>query len=243
MQFYYSLLNYIEETAPFISKYKSSYAKRIIFQFHYSFAIPTDEAIRKINKLSIGKKIVEVGAGRGLWAFLLATLGTNITCYDNLSWFSNCEDLINLINYPYYPVTNQNHTDIDYSSFDILLLIWPPRDLDNKMASETLSLFTGNILVYVGEIHEILKFEDLSTPNPYKFDKDDYWVRMNKPAPKMNEGELYIFPQTGDFEFHKILHEKWIMKEKISIPNLISKRKKHMFNIEYKDAVYIFERR
>jgi hypothetical protein len=45
----------------------------------YAWAVPTDEALDAIAKLS---PIVEIGAGTGYWAALLSTRGADVIAYD-----------------------------------------------------------------------------------------------------------------------------------------------------------------
>ena len=108
----------------------------------------------------------------------------NIKCYDDFSWFHKNESL-----YSYYPIRHAKYISPDYDA-EVLLLIWPPPN--TNMASHTLSLFKGNILVYIGEIHEKICFDCNTIPNPINFDKDTYWVKMNKPPPDIQKNELYI---------------------------------------------------
>lgn len=64
-------LSYIQDTM-----------RRPPFVYNYSWAIPTPEAITEIAKFVGTDKCLEVGAGRGLWAFLLKEAGVSITATD-----------------------------------------------------------------------------------------------------------------------------------------------------------------
>ncbi len=110
---------------------------------HYSWAVPTEEALQTITDLS---PIVEVGAGTGYWGRLLAERGAHILCldaylgeenhYKHKTTFGNVfrgdERVLNHM----APRTN-------------LLLCWPP--FRDPMAANAVKLFRGRYLVYVGE--------------------------------------------------------------------------------------------
>lgn len=101
----------------------------------YSWAVPNQEVIEVIASYS---PIVEIGAGAGYWAFLIQQLGGEICCYDikppEQVWFKVQEG---------GPEKIQDH--LDYTLF----LCWPP--CDESMAMDCLKLYSGKILLYVGE--------------------------------------------------------------------------------------------
>lgn len=108
----------------------------------YAFAIPTKEAIKEISKYS---PIIEIGAGSGYWASLLKKQGAEVLAYDK------------------YPKDNKykftkKYTDVSKGSEEILkslnpsyslLLCWP--NFDNDFAYNSLKLFKGKNLIYIGE--------------------------------------------------------------------------------------------
>lgn len=55
------------------------------FVYNYSWAIPSREAIKEIVCFVGTDKCLEIGAGRGLWAFLLQEAGVSIIATDNYS--------------------------------------------------------------------------------------------------------------------------------------------------------------
>lgn len=102
----------------------------------YSWAIPSDESVLKIASYS---PMIEVGAGTGYWAWLLAQAGAKVSAYDQSEnsvprWF-----------------------DVDLGQSDILsgrresslFLCWPP--YQTKMATEALHHFDGHRVIYIGE--------------------------------------------------------------------------------------------
>lgn len=116
----------------------------------YSWAIPTEEALRQIAGLS---PIVEMGAGTGYWASLLKKMGADIVAYDRAPPGS-LRSLVSACN-PWHvgskqhakvlhgtPETLKEHSD------KTLLLCWPPR---GPMARQCLKHWKGQNLVHIGE--------------------------------------------------------------------------------------------
>ena len=116
----------------------------------YSWAVPTEEALRRIVELS---PIVEMGAGTGYWAMLLKKMGADVKAFDRAPPGS-MESLVAACN-PWHiggkqhtkvaagtPETLKNHAD------RTLLLCWPPR---GPMAHQCLKHWRGKYLVHVGE--------------------------------------------------------------------------------------------
>lgn len=108
----------------------------------YAFAIPTKEALKEISKYS---PIVEIGAGSGYWASLLKKNGAEILAYDKYH-----KD--NKYNF------TKKYTEVLQSDEKILktldpsynlLLCWP--NYDNNFAYNSLKLFKGEFVIYIGE--------------------------------------------------------------------------------------------
>lgn len=103
---------------------------------HFSWAVPTDQAIATICESSTG--MVEIGAGCGYWAWLMRQAGLPVAAFDvappAFTWsrVDPGDERVAM----YYP----GHT---------LFLCWPPWNSD--MAANALSLYRGNRVVYVGE--------------------------------------------------------------------------------------------
>ena len=108
----------------------------------YSWAIPNEEAIAAIVSHS-PNGVVEIGAGRGYWAYLLAQVGCPIVTYD-----VKCHDE-SYYNDNWFPVLF-GEADMAKHYYDrTLLLCWPP--YCQPMAEEALLSYTGNTVAYVGE--------------------------------------------------------------------------------------------
>jgi len=111
----------------------------------FSWAIPTPDVVNKIYKATLGKKILEVGAGNGLWSKLLKMSGSEIVATDSFESHGFTEDRT------YLPVHNLDAvTAIKQNrDCDVLMLIWPAYDTD--MAEKSLKEFKGSTIVYIGE--------------------------------------------------------------------------------------------
>lgn len=124
----------------------------------YSWAIPTEEVIKKIVEWS---PIIEIGAGLGYWASLVDQLGGQIKAYDSYSeGWESYEDLPK-----HFKVERMGEIDLDYS--DTLFLCWPPYAED--MAETAIRMKKWTRIIFVGEgaggctgndeFHEILENE------------------------------------------------------------------------------------
>jgi len=116
------------------------FERRLEFVKKYSWAIPNDDALDFLVSVS---PIVEIGAGTGYWASLIQEKGGTIYPFDiqpyNNAW---CDG---------------NHTDVFLGGPESVLnfqdctlfLCWTP--YDDTLASDTLKLYTGDRVVFVGE--------------------------------------------------------------------------------------------
>jgi len=125
----------------------------------YSWSIPDPVSVAFVAE-HLGHKSVEMGAGTGYYAWLLAQAGVDILCYDiappsiatDNHYHSPRADRYGdfsgeTVN-TYHPVLQgtpdllQHHTDRS------LFLCWPPM---SEMASQCLASYKGDKLVYIGE--------------------------------------------------------------------------------------------
>lgn len=124
--------------------WSSKYEARGPLVLKYSWAIPNDEAIEVVRRYS---PIVEVGAGTGYWASLIAAAGADIRAFDSSP-----------------PRFSKNHFYHDTTWFHVerghatvaarfphrtLFLCWPP--YDTGMAAATLRAYRGKHVIYIGE--------------------------------------------------------------------------------------------
>jgi hypothetical protein len=116
----------------------------------FAFAIPTDLALAVIADWS-PNGVVELGAGTGYWASLLAALGVDVVAYDRAPpgspdnrWFHSST--------PWFPVAQGDESIVARHADRTLLLVWPTRD--EVWAADALDRFHsagGDTVVVVGE--------------------------------------------------------------------------------------------
>lgn len=124
-----------------------SIAARNVLCGRYSWAIPTEKAIKKIIQYG---PLVEMGAGSGYWAKLIKLLGGKITCYDRFPppngfnvWHSE--------GIRYFRINKGNPEVLARYDKRTLFLCWPPHG--DKMASQCLHYWRGKHLIYIGEFY------------------------------------------------------------------------------------------
>lgn len=116
--------------------------KRVDLTKEYSFAIPNRKAIRAIADMS---PVVEIGAGTGYWASLVAQAGGRIEAFDRALVRNGYKFKTH-----HHPVKEGTETVLDnYDQAWTLLLCWPC--YNEPFAFNALSRFRGDNLVYVGE--------------------------------------------------------------------------------------------
>ena len=102
----------------------------------YSWAVPNEAAIDAVRRHA--PSVVEVGAGNGYWAHLLAQAGVDVVAYDvdppSPQWF---------------PVRRGATDAVAQHAERALLLCWPPRL--TEMATQAVMAYAGETLIYVGE--------------------------------------------------------------------------------------------
>ncbi|MGY1869840.1 hypothetical protein ACW9HK_32600 [Nocardia gipuzkoensis] len=127
-----------------------------ILQGAYAYAIPSPETLDWVAAFSEGRTVVELGAGRGYWARLLADGDIDVRAFD-----SEPPDKVANASFPtangqldaWYPVGGLDEFDAELNGDSVLFLCWPP-GWGDPMASKALELFEargGERLIYVGE--------------------------------------------------------------------------------------------
>jgi uncharacterized UPF0146 family protein len=160
---------------------QKEWERRGYFTKHYTWAVPNKTAIQKIKKFAKGEKILEVGAGLGLWSSLLQESGADIIATDDFSWKKKNHDKRNFTKVEKLNVQNSLNK---YNDADVLLLVWPP--YDNPMANNALKKFKGNKLIYIGE------GEGEATAN------DNFYDRLEKHWKQVDEYDIPGWVYTHD---------------------------------------------
>jgi len=120
----------------------TQYDRRRAFIASYAWAIPTRNAIEHIATALGDLKLLEVGAGIGLWAKLLSDAGVSVIATDGVSplqkpWFD--------IEVAEAAAAVESHRDCR-----ALFLCWPA--FKDSCAHRALTAFEGDLLVYAGDV-------------------------------------------------------------------------------------------
>ena len=113
----------------------------------YAWAIPDYESIVQIAAFT--DRILEIGAGTGLWAKLIHAAGVS-----RIIATDEAESTLHIVRHgSFYPIHRMNHKRATriYRNEYTLMLCWPT--YDTPMASESLERHVGDRLVYIGESH------------------------------------------------------------------------------------------
>lgn len=116
----------------------------------FGFAVPDDAALDVIARHS-PNGVVEVGAGLGYWAKLLAERGVDVVAYDTVpppspdnQWFAGVD--------PWYPIAAGDQRVAAEHPDRTLLIVWPTCNEDWGADAALLhALAGGQRLAYVGE--------------------------------------------------------------------------------------------
>lgn len=154
----------------------------------FACGVPTDEAIARIKQEAPAAGIVSIAAGGGYWENLIWKAGVDVVAYDAYPFGYPDSICMN----DWYPVQCGDEDSVLRHQERALFLCWPPGS--NALAARTLALYTGDVLLYVGEMrggwHADDAFFDM-------LDRD--WSRVGVvelptwPSPKDCSDRLYVF--------------------------------------------------
>lgn len=116
-----------------------SFRSRQYFIKEYSWAIPSKKSINELVEIIGNKKVLEIGAGTGLWAYLLSYYGINIIATD--------------ISPPNYCFTKVEKLNSELAAkkykYDVLFICWSHFESDAD--KEAIENFNGDLIINVGE--------------------------------------------------------------------------------------------
>jgi SAM-dependent methyltransferase len=115
----------------------------------YAWAIPTEEAVRRITKLS---PICDLGCGTGYWAYLLGQIGAKVVAVDSNPPLDGANDYHHARKstlHHWVPVVRGSASTFVVPRSHALMLCWPP--YSTSMASVALRRYRGSRLIYIGE--------------------------------------------------------------------------------------------
>ena len=142
------------------NKWQEQEKRRKFFIKKFGFSIPSKKAVEKIAEWVKGGKIIEIGAGRGLWARLLSDIGVAVEASDyqsilNNTWLAKEEDDVKDENtfHPIQEMHGKEHAKLGGAS-DTLMFVWPDfREQDDgaDWQSDAIKIFAGNKIIFIGE--------------------------------------------------------------------------------------------
>ena len=133
------------------------------FIYNYSWVLPTLNFLEKIqNFIQKEYEVLEIGAGTGLWSYLLSEMDIKIRAVDNYVW----KDI--QFN-KFFNVENKTMKEIKemIPNYKIIMMVWPTNKDDSSY--EYLKLFTEN----GGE--KLILIKDYSYPNDNITATEDFY--------------------------------------------------------------------
>lgn len=115
------------------------------FTTRYAWAIPSPGDITWMKSLLDGRGLVEIGAGAGYWAWQARQAGIDVIAYEPAA----AADNIHVEVEPFTELADGDHTAAARHPDRALLVCWPT--YSHPWAGEGLSLYQGDLLIYVGE--------------------------------------------------------------------------------------------
>lgn len=156
------LYSTIEYMGPIQSRFapvdfRKNYDKMVLFRHRFGYAVPSREAIEEIASWSKGGKILELGAGRGLWARLLKDAGADVEASDpnppdSNFYFSHGGIVTDYTFTKVLQISGEDHAK-SAGPNDVLMLVWPSHEdsTPEDWQQSALRNFKGRRLVFVGE--------------------------------------------------------------------------------------------
>lgn len=133
--------------------------RRSLFLRRFAYAVPTTEAIDEILEFLAGDSVLEIGAGRALWAFLLQLAMAKVEATDRWTPMESGYESFKDNNHTY---THVRHVEArlaaELTAHPCLMAIWPP--YANAMAVDALRVFRGDKVIYIGEIQGCTASDD-----------------------------------------------------------------------------------
>ena len=141
-----------------MEKYLDLFNYRLILTRKYAWAVPDEVAIKLISEFS---PLIEIGAGIGYWAKLIAEVGGDILAFDTEE---NWETMKIAGDFEEISKKTGVQVDLEYKWFDVqvgdeetikqypdrtLFLCWPP--FQSEMGLNCLKKYTGEYFIFVGE--------------------------------------------------------------------------------------------
>jgi hypothetical protein len=120
---------------------QSQFDRRRAFVASYAWAVPTPEAVELIASALAGRRVLEVCAGNGLWAMLLADAGLEVIATDGA--------IPGQVRHFEVRQVEALAAVQAYRCCEALMLCWPP--FKDACAVRALRAFEGDRVLYVGD--------------------------------------------------------------------------------------------
>jgi hypothetical protein len=128
--------------------------RREVYVKHFGFSVPSLQSVKQIAKYVGKDSILEIGSGLGLWAYLLSLENVTVHATDTYSHTTDfCTQMKKMAHF--YDVENLDYENaLKKYKTNVLMLIWPPHEshCGSEMSHNSLKLFQGNKLIYIGEV-------------------------------------------------------------------------------------------
>ena len=161
--------------AKFYHNYKNIYQKYIdIFHKYIAWAVPSDNALKFIAHHVRNKTVLEVGCGTGMWAYLLHLYGIKITAIDRLNM--NIDNIANDVLIRYYGKLTDCSGTLPRS--DVLFLCCPTSE--DEWATNVLTNFKGNMLIYIGEVGDAEQVGDEIEISPVLHATPSFFEKLHR---------------------------------------------------------------
>ena len=134
--------NYLLEAEPHLDR--RGFEPRVTLAQKYAWAIPTNAAIRAIVQYS---PIVEVGAGTGYWAHLIAEAGGDVRAFDSQPPGRGKNSYGHRVQH--FAVRRASSTVAARYPHRTLFLCWPP--YDTGMSLNAIQAYKGKHVIFIGE--------------------------------------------------------------------------------------------
>lgn len=155
---------------------------------HFGWTVPEEETLTKIAEFLKGEKVLEYGAGLGLWSKLLQLKGIDLDPVDEMK-----QDYVNFKYMSFTNIIKANAKDyIKKKDYTALLFIYPDTSGDDY---ETLKLFKGTKIVLIG-LHFKEDFEEEDSVSP--IGSKNFYNYLYKNFNKINEIKIKT-PGTMDY--------------------------------------------
>lgn len=143
----------------YMERHMQLYRARDTTVHRYAWAVPDPASLAFVVEHA-GLRLVEIGAGNGYWAWLLAQCGVDVAAFDELPpdqeinhYFCQRKEpygeFIEELAKTWHPVQRGGPEMLSQHTDRTLFLCWPPYETD--MAAQCLDAYRGQRLISIGE--------------------------------------------------------------------------------------------